>query len=81
MQKTIISICLILAFAGIADAKGRKHRKLSPRPPIISTPEKVQLLRSFTDEQIKAELAHRLLTLYTLEELQAESDKREKVKQ
>ncbi len=78
MKQAIITICLILALTAITDAKPRHHRKPTPKPkPMIGRADKAQLLRSFSDEQIARELAHRLLTIYTVDELMAEQAKRE----
>lgn len=46
-----------------------------PKPP-LSPQERQQLLRSFSNQAINQELDHRLLTLFTLEELQAEAARR-----
>ncbi len=69
--------------ATIQKKKPRKARRKTPRrrvfrrpKPPLSPEERQQLLRSFSNAAINQELDHRLLTLFTLEELQAEAARR-----
>lgn len=63
-------------------ARRRKNRvkvraKLKPKPvPGLLPQERPQLLRSFADHEILLELAHRMLALYSVEELEAEAVRR-----
>lgn len=66
-----------------AGAKRRRsHRKFRRRPAAIPAPSTVtpadlqQLIRSFSNEEIRAELNRRLLTAYPLDQLQAEARRR-----
>lgn len=71
------------ATATIQKKKPRKTKRKAPRrrafrrpKPVLSPEERKQLLRSFSNQAIDQELSHRLLTLFTLEELQAEAARR-----
>lgn len=73
-----------LSQTAIAMQKSRRVRKRKvprrrvyrrPKPP-LSPQERQQLLRSFSNQAINQELDHRLLTLFTIEELQVEAARR-----
>lgn len=56
---------------------GISHLALPVLPAQALSPvERGQLLRSFRDSEIEAELRHRLLSLFSLEEIQAEGSRR-----
>lgn len=73
-----------LSQTAIAMQKSRRVRKRRvprrrvyrrPKPP-LTPQERQQLLRSFSNQAINQELDHRLLTLFTVEELQIEAARR-----
>lgn len=61
---------------------GRAHRRAKRKPPPkvtqpgIMPAERRMLLRSFSDESINAELDRRLLSAFTVEELETEAARR-----
>lgn len=76
---TILLLCCLLAAPVAAKRKPvRKGKRTVTKPaPVVLLPaERAMLLRSFTDQQLAQELAHRLLALYSLLELQAEAQRR-----
>lgn len=58
----------------ITKRKFRRTPATKPQP--LSGAEKAMLLRSFSDDQIRMELASRLLKLYSVRELEIEAAKR-----
>jgi hypothetical protein len=74
---TILALCLLPLSV---EAKRKPVRKGKSRAVItravLLPAERAMLLRSFTSEQVSQELAHRLLSLYSLKELQAEAARR-----
>lgn len=83
MRLVIVLVLLLVSALPAEAARKRKPGKRRavvrvsrPPAPVLSPAERAMLLRSFSNADIERELAHRLLTLYTLTELQAEASRR-----
>jgi len=59
-----------------AAIEARRRRKTKPAPSLFTEDDRRQLLKAFSDNSIRTELERRLLSIYTVEELEMEARRR-----